>query len=147
MGEKLTLVLTDANDEARQIFCEAAERDGRITVVGSTGNGEEALRWLKNKPFVGEDVYVFQAEDASGVLEWKSPQGQTAGEYIRGILENRKSLEETQKKTLGELYYEWYRGRTLPALPRVLCQSGYNLPESGQNKEETDQVLWITAAS
>lgn len=123
----------------------------QVLILGETLTGsedwEEALRWLKNKPFVGEDVYVFQAEDVSGVLEWKSPQGQTAGEYIRGILENRKSTQKTQKMTLGELYYEWYRERTLPALPRVLCQSAYNLPESGQNKKETDRVLWITAAS
>ena len=113
-----------------------------VLILGDTLlSGEywtDALAYLKEKPFVGEDVYVFRTGNVSDILEWKSPQGQTAGEFLRGILENRGSQEEDSRRTLGELYYEWYRSKNLPAIPSVICRDRENnLPENGQTEEKT----------
>ena len=43
MDNRLTIVLTDTDEEAREMLCAALERSGRFRVVGSTGDGNEAL--------------------------------------------------------------------------------------------------------
>ena len=51
MDNRLTIVLTDTDEEAREMLCAALERSGRFRVVGSTGDGNEALALVsENRP-------------------------------------------------------------------------------------------------
>lgn len=79
---------------------------------------QELLDYLEQEPFVGENVYVFSAADVEGTLAWKGEQGSSVGEYLVGMYENRTGGGR-KGVTLRQLYYEKYRSRTLPALPRL----------------------------
>ena len=46
------------------------------------------MEYLKEEPFVGENVYIFRTEDPEAVLTRESG-GTSAGEYLTGLLENR----------------------------------------------------------
>ena len=47
MDNKITIVLSDTNEEARSMLRSALERSGQFTVVGETGDGEEVLRLVR----------------------------------------------------------------------------------------------------
>lgn len=87
-----------------------------------SGRWTEFLTYLDQDPFVGENVYVFQTENPSAVLAWDSG-GTSIGEYLTGLLENR--LPDQQKKgvTLRQVYHQWYKNGTLPALPAILLEN------------------------
>ncbi len=40
---------------------------------------------------MGEDLYVFEAEDAGEILNWHGEDNSSAGEYITGLIRNRMS--------------------------------------------------------
>lgn len=85
------------------------------------GRWEDVLAYLKKQPFVGEDIYVFQAENAEEILKWNGGQGSSVGEYLRGLLENDFSGKRKKKGiTLRTLYYEKYKSGTLPKLPGLV---------------------------
>ena len=87
----------------------------------SDGRWEDVLSYLKKQPFVGEDIYVFQAENAEEILKWNGGQGSSVGEYLRGLLENDFSGKRKKKGvTLRTLYYEKYENGTLPKLPGLV---------------------------
>ena len=77
------------------------------------------LDYLKEEPFVGENVYVFRAEDPREILEWEGGSGTSVGEYLIGILENRVSGQEKKGVTLREVYHQWYLTGGMRILPKV----------------------------
>ena len=46
--DKIRIVLSDTNEDARGMLQEALEETGRFVVTGSTGNGEETLRLIED---------------------------------------------------------------------------------------------------
>ena len=48
--DKIRIVLSDTNEDARGMLQEALEETGRFVVTGSTGNGEETLRLIAGPP-------------------------------------------------------------------------------------------------
>ena len=77
------------------------------------------LDYLKEEPFVGENVYVFRAEDPREILEWEGGSGTSVGEYLVGILENRVSGQEKKGVTLREVYQQRYLTGGMRILPKV----------------------------
>ena len=47
MENKIKIVLTETNEDARQMLQTALERTGRFQIVGSTGDGQEALKLVR----------------------------------------------------------------------------------------------------
>lgn len=87
------------------------------------GRWEAVLSYLKKQPFVGEDIYVFQAENAEEILKWNGGQGSSVGEYLRGLLENDFSGKRKKKGvTLRTLYHEKYKNGTLPKIPGLVVE-------------------------
>ena len=58
---------------------------------------------------MGEDLYVFEAEDAGEILNWHGEDNSSAGEYITGLIRNRMSGGNITAVTLRELFYEKYQ--------------------------------------
>ena len=87
---------------------------------------DEALEYLKKKPFIGEDMYVFEAADAGEIISWKGQDSASAGEYLTGMMENRMGREKMKKVTLREVFYEKYKSGNLCMLPKVVTD-GENL--------------------
>jgi len=57
MDKKIRVVLSDINEDARAMLQETLERSGRFIIAGSTGDGEVALRLIREtKP----DVVVLE---------------------------------------------------------------------------------------
>lgn len=81
------------------------------------------LAYLEQEPFVGENVYVFAAEDLQGVMTWQGAQGTTVGEYLVGMYENRTD-RKLPKVTLRQLYHEKYASGALMPLPRLTLLDG-----------------------
>lgn len=94
-----------------------------ILVLGQSvldeGKWEEVLKYLKQEPTVGENVYVFQTKDAASAVGWTSPQETSLGEYILGLLENDPDGSPKEAVTLREVYYEWYERGGVPGLPEI----------------------------
>ena len=87
-----------------------------------SGRWTEFLTYLDQDPFVGENVYVFQTENPSAVLTWDSG-GTSIGEYLTGLLENRLPDQQKKGMTLRQVYHQWYKNGTLPALPAILLEN------------------------
>ena len=49
---------------------------------------KRVLEFLQKNPTVGENVYVFQAENAGKTVGWSSPRQTSLGEYVSSLLEN-----------------------------------------------------------
>lgn len=69
--------------------------------------------------FCGEDLYVFEAEDAGEILNWHGEDNSSAGEYITGLIRNRMSGGNITAVTLRELFYEKYKEDKILRLPIV----------------------------
>ncbi|MDQ9746056.1 hypothetical protein RFY98_05785, partial [Acinetobacter baumannii] len=95
-----------------------------VLVLGETlrieNRWDEALEYLKKKPFIGEDMYVFEAADAGEIISWKGQDSASAGEYLTGMMENRMGREKMKKVTLREVFYEKYKSGNLCMLPKVV---------------------------
>ena len=53
MDNRIKVMLTDVNEDARSMLQDALEETGRFTVVGSTGDGNEVLQMVADaKPDV-----------------------------------------------------------------------------------------------
>lgn len=83
------------------------------------------FNYLKGNPLVGEDLYVFQANDVDTVMEFQGDNGQSVGEYLQGIYENRPYSEKKSGVTLRQVYNRWYGQEGLPELPLIkLSENG-----------------------
>ncbi|MBQ7371286.1 MAG: GerAB/ArcD/ProY family transporter [Blautia sp.] len=77
------------------------------------------LDYLKHKPMVGENVYVFYTENPVDILDWQGGSGTSVGEYLVGILENRTDGRGTPGVTLRQVYHQYEKDGSLPQLPEV----------------------------
>ena len=95
----------------------------QVLIIGRTlvedGRWRMVLDYLKQEAFTGENLYVFEAENAAQILEWRGEDNSSVGEYITGLVENRMSGKNTTIVTLRELFYESYREDKLAPLPTV----------------------------
>ena len=82
---------------------------------------KEFLSYIKREPLAGENIYLFRTEDPEKILNWNNG-GTTAGEYLKGLLENRLPEDKKEGVTLRQAYYQWYKDRTLPEFPRILLE-------------------------
>ena len=82
------------------------------------------IDYLKQEIFVGEDLYVFEAEDAGEILNWHGEDNSSAGEYITGLIRNRMSGGNITAVTLRELFYEKYKEDKILRLPIVKIRNG-----------------------
>ena len=79
---------------------------------------KEFLSYIKKEPLAGENSYLFRTEDPEKILNWNNG-GTTAGEYLKGLLENRLPEDKKEGVTLRQAYYQWYKDSTLPEFPRI----------------------------
>lgn len=79
---------------------------------------KEFLPYIKKEPLAGENSYLFRTEDPEKILNWNNG-GTTAGEYLKGLLENRLPEDKKEGVTLRQAYYQWYKDSTLPEFPRI----------------------------
>lgn len=95
----------------------------QVLILGKSilesGRWKQVLEYLRQEPFVGEDLYIFEAESAEEVLKWRGENNSSVGEYLAGLVENRMSEKKIYTVTLREVYHEWYRKDEMPALPEI----------------------------
>ena len=100
----------------------------QVLVMGRTlvedGRWRMVLDYLKQESFVGEDLYVFEAEDAGEILNWHGEDNSSAGEYITGLIRNRMSGGNITAVTLRELFYEKYKEDKILRLPIAKIRNG-----------------------
>ena len=82
---------------------------------------KEFLSYIKKEPLAGENIYLFRTDDPKKILNWNNG-GTTAGEYLKGLLENRLPEDKKEGVTLRQVYYQWYKDGTLPEFPRILLE-------------------------
>lgn len=83
---------------------------------------KNVLDYLKNQPFIGEDMYVFRAENAFEVLDWKDGGSTSAGEYLEGLMENRMQEQKLKKVTLRDVFHERYERGEILSLPEIYVE-------------------------
>lgn len=83
---------------------------------------EALLQYLKEEPFVGENIYVFQTENAEELLAWRNKEGTSLGEYVMGIMKNRVSGQQKNGVTLRELFYQAAKEEALPILSDIIME-------------------------
>lgn len=100
----------------------------QVLIIGRTlaedGRWRQVLDYLKQENMAGEDLYVFEAENAAEILKWNGEENSSAGEYITGMMENRMSGKKRASVTLRELFYEKYKEDRLLKLPYVRIDNG-----------------------
>ena len=77
-----------------QVLVETLLKDGRWQMV---------LDYLKDEPIVGEDLYIYRAENVQEILSWQGEDNSSLGEYLTGLIENRMS-EKHVKTVTRKLY-------------------------------------------
>lgn len=80
---------------------------------------KEFLMYLKEEPLVGENIYLFCAEDPEAVMNWDSG-GTSVGEYLTGLLENKSADRQKNGVTLRQIYYQWYQNGTMKEMPQII---------------------------
>lgn len=119
-GENFTQI-EEAYDRSQEKFRDLGHL--QVLVLGKLlledGRWELVLDYLKQEAFVGEDLYVFQAENASQVLNWQGQDNSSLGEYVTGLIENRMSGRRVHTVTLRQVFYEKYKSHTMPKLPEI----------------------------
>ncbi len=97
----------------------------QVILLGNTlaesGQWQEFFSYLKEEPFMGENVYLFRTEDPEAVLAWDSG-GTSAGAYLTGLLENRLPEQQKEGVTLRQAYHQWYQDGSLVQLPRIILE-------------------------
>ena len=69
MDNRIKIMLTDVNEDARSMLQDALEETGRFTVVGSTGDGNEVLQMVADaKPDVLVLDLILPGMDGLGIL-------------------------------------------------------------------------------
>lgn len=121
-----------AYDQSQEKYLDLGHLQVLILGDGLIGGNhwQEALSYLKQEPFLGENVYVFQTADVSAALGWQGTQGSSVGQYLLGMLENRTYSQEKKGVTLRELYHGQYQWGSLPRLPQIVV------------REQELKVLW-----
>lgn len=84
-----------------------------------SGQWKEFLKYLKQEPLVGENIYLFCAEDPKEILMWDS-NGTSVGKYLTGLLENQSIAQTKRGVTLRQVYDQWYQVGSLKELPEII---------------------------
>lgn len=92
---------------------------------------EILIQYLKSQPFIGEDIYIFQAEKPEELVGWRTEKGTSLGEYVTGIMENRMNGQKEKGVTLRELYYQVAKEDELPELPTIIMG------------DKTLEIFWV----
>lgn len=92
---------------------------GNALVEG--GRWKDFLSYLKQEPFMGENVYLFRTEEPKAVISWEKG-GSSVGEYLTGLLENRLPAQQKDGVTLRQVYHQWYQEDSLPELPVIVLE-------------------------
>ena len=99
----------------------------QVLILGNnlieTKKWDAVLRYLKQEPFVGENVYVFRTDDTKKLLEWSGTGCSSIGEYLTGLLENRTAGQQKNGVTLRQIYHQWYDDGGLLPLPLVTLEN------------------------
>lgn len=89
------------------------------------------IEYLKEQPFIGENIYIFRTENPEALVGWKNERGTSLGEYVTGILENRTKGQQEKGVTLRELYYQISKDGTLPEVPTIVME------------QEELEIFWV----
>lgn len=89
----------------------------------SGGKWEQALEYLKNEPFIGENIYVFWTDDVKALMEWQGGGSGSVGEYLTALMEKPGTSKETQGTTLRQVYYGWYTNGKLTKIPQIILEN------------------------
>ena len=99
---KGSVLLADANEEFREFLRKAIEKNGEFTVVGSVGDGAEALRMIEEKaPDLVLADMVLPGLDGFGLLR-RTADGKTRFIAISAFCSDRIVQEAMQ---LGAVYF------------------------------------------
>lgn len=90
-------------------------------VLVESGRWKELLSYLKQEPFMGENVYLFRTEDPKAVISWEKGSS-SVGEYLTGLLENRLPAQQKDGVTLRQVYHQWYQEGSLLDLPVIVLE-------------------------
>ena len=100
-----------------------------------SGRWQEFLSWLKQEPFMGENVYLFSTEDPETVLALDG-EGSSMGEFLTGLLENRLPGQQKEGVTLRQVYHLWYQEGALMHLPAIKAENdSIQVFFPGENKD------------
>lgn len=100
-----------------------------------SGRWQEFLSWLKQEPFMGENVYLFSTEDPEAVLALDG-EGSSMGEFLTGLLENRLPGQQKEGVTLRQVYHLWYQEGALMHLPVIKAENdSIQVFFPGENKD------------
>ena len=103
MQNTAKVLLADANEEFRALLAGAIEKTGEFTVVGSTGDGMEALRLVEeHKPDLLILDTVLLGLDGFGVLCRLPELGAPQAIVLSGFFSDRAASEALE---LGAAYY------------------------------------------
>ena len=103
MDNKITIVLSDSNEEARSMLQETLERIGRFVVTGSTGDGMEVLRLVQEtKPDMLVLDMILPGMDGLGILRRLDPENRP------GILAMSNFLGQGAIAAAGDLGVSLY---------------------------------------
>ena len=103
MQNMAKVLLADANEEFRALLAGAIEKTGEFTVVGSTGDGAEALRLVEErKPDLLILDTVLPGMDGFGLLSRLPELGGPRAIVLSGFFSDRAATEALR---LGAEYY------------------------------------------
>ena len=139
MQNMAKVLLADANEEFRALLAGAIEKTGEFTVVGSTGDGAEALRLVEEqKPDLLILDTVLPGMDGFGLLSRLPELGGPRAIVLSGFFSDRAATEALR---LGAEYY-----LTKPCQMDALLERMRAALERGGAQEQTqDLVAAVTA--
>lgn len=113
----------------------------QILVLGNSMLERENWRhladYLRQELYVGENIYVFQAESGQRAVSWRSGTESSLGEWVQGIMENNQWDRRPGGITLRDIYYDFYTGKELQKLPVIRVEGEQiHVDFPGQNKQE-----------
>ena len=76
-------------------------------------NWRHLADYLRQELYVGENIYVFQAENGQRAVSWRSGTESSLGEWVQGIMENNQWDRRPDGITLRDIYYDFYTGKEL----------------------------------
>ena len=131
------VLLADANEEFRKLLQSAIESTGEFTVVGSVGDGLEALRLIEEQEpeLVLADV-VLPGLDGFGLIRHASESGKAKFIVVSAFCSDRAAEEAVR---LGALYFipKPCKAESLLERMREVCQK----PEEAEHPAELKNMV------
>lgn len=81
---------------------------------------KKILTDLESNPIVGDDVYVFSAQDPQEIMNLNGAAVESLSEYLVGIYKNRPVSQEKKMVTLKDVYYAWHNEDRIRSMPKVV---------------------------